>query len=178
MSDEFEKEQKRLQKLSKAAKPKTKDKTKAKAAPPPPEEEKEPEITDDDLKEDDEQEEQSSPDAIDDIDEAWELITSGENDFEFRSKVTGKGFTYRTRMSDNSQLLFVSIKIEDGDKWPFKYFGIIKIRDEGQPFIHGRQGKAKIEEDHPGAVAFLFGWNVIKDGLIHKDLEVRKVVST
>jgi len=124
-------------------------------------------------------EQENDASVIEDIDDAFEYIMSGNAEFEFRSKKTGTSFTYQVKESNNKELLFVSIKLDDGDKWPFKYFGIIvKDREgEGMIFIHGKPEKARIDDKHPGAVAFRFGWNLINNGLELKDLEIRKTAT-
>jgi hypothetical protein len=110
--------------------------------------------------------------AEDDIDEIYAYMISGDAKVSFKSKKTNVSYSYQLKKSNDGALIFVSILIEDNEKWPYKYFGFINKENE---FIHGRQGKAKIDKDHPGAVAFQFGWTVLSEGLLHKDLEFRRI---
>jgi hypothetical protein len=158
MSDEFEAEKERLQKLSDGAKKKGKAKPKGKTLnvepeKPPPEEKKK---------------------TIDDIDEAFDYMISGEAQVELRSKKTGNAFEYRLRKSDDGKVLFASMKVE-GQQYPFQYFGFLKKDEDGMIiFIHGRDKAKQLNWDHAGVKAFDWAWKIISQGELHDDLEIRK----
>jgi hypothetical protein len=111
------------------------------------------------------------PGQFTDADTALKFILGGNATVTVRSKRSGNRFTFKVEKSDDDKMFFVKLLVGPDNYKNYKYFGHVFANNQ-KNFYHGREGRAKIEFDAPGAKAFRWSFDKLVNGTIPEELEI------